>query len=77
VPNCTYGNVSVACTPDAKCPTTLGSTCTGTQKVRLCQANGDCTEPGANKCCTFAEGGGSLNFCANGIIAGFGGGKCM
>jgi hypothetical protein len=49
----------------------------GTKTVRLCKSNADCTEAGANQCCTFPGDGGSLTFCANLIVAGVGGGTCM
>jgi hypothetical protein len=47
--------------------------------VQLCAQTVDCANAGtaSNKCCTFTQDGGSLSFCANGIIAGFGGGTCM
>jgi hypothetical protein len=45
--------------------------------VRLCSVPGDCTESGANLCCKFSQGTGTLDFCANGIIAGIAGAQCM
>jgi hypothetical protein len=78
VPNCTTDPIMIACTPGSMCKTSLGMSCSGTQIVRLCTANSDCTESGANQCCTFSGGdGGSLSFCTNGLISAFGGGKCM
>jgi hypothetical protein len=77
-PNCTSGMITSVCQPPSHCITQLGSTCMGTQTVRICTTNADCLEKGANLCCTFSgDDGGSLTFCANGLIAGFGGGKCM
>jgi hypothetical protein len=77
-PNCTSGMITSVCQPPSHCITQLGSTCMGTQTVRICTSNADCAEKGANLCCTFGgDDGGSLTFCANGLIAGFGGGKCM
>jgi hypothetical protein len=78
-PACTTGTISIVCAPASSCATSLGSTCTGTQKVRLCTKNADCTESTDNLCCTFGGGsaGGTLSFCANTLIAVFGSGKCM
>ena len=77
-PNCTSGMITSVCQPPSACITQLGSMCSGTQTVRICTSNSDCMEKGANLCCTFSGGdGGSLTFCANGLVAGFGGGKCM
>jgi hypothetical protein len=53
--------------------------CTGTKKVTLCTVDGDCTNAGTgyNLCCTFgSDGGGSLSFCANDVVASGGGGTC-
>jgi hypothetical protein len=76
IPNCTQGQISSACDTSAHCPTNIGLSCTGTQTVRLCKTSADCTEPSYNMCCTFGQSGGSLSFCANGVIAGGGGGTC-
>jgi len=78
VPNCTTGNISTACSARSACKTSLGTTCSGTQTVRLCSTNTDCTESGDMQCCTFGgTDGGGLSFCANAFIAAFGGGVCM
>lgn len=77
IPNCTTGTVTSACKAPGACATSLGTGCSGTQTVRLCTKNADCTEPGDNLCCTFGDDAGAQTFCANGFVAGFGGGKCM
>lgn len=79
VPNCTTGGVMTKCTAESACATTLGTSCSGTQTVRLCASNSDCMgESNYNQCCTFSGGdGGSLSFCANSLIATFGGGSCQ
>lgn len=77
IPNCTTGTVSAVCAAPAACATALGTGCTGTQTVRLCTKNADCTEKGDNQCCTFGSDAGAQAFCANGLVAAFGGGKCM
>jgi hypothetical protein len=77
VPNCTTDPPKVACTSAASCATQLGTTCSGTQTVRLCAMPADCTEATANKCCTFKRDGGSLSFCASALVAGIAGGTCM
>ena len=77
IPNCTTGAISVACDGGSECATKTATSCSGTQVVRLCKQPADCTETGAPKCCTFTQDGGALSFCANGIIAGLGGGTCM
>ncbi len=77
VPNCT-GTPVVACTAPSACPTTIVSTsCTGTQTLRLCKTNADCTESTYDQCCTFTSSGGSLTFCANSTIGFLGGGNCQ
>jgi hypothetical protein len=77
-PNCTTGTITTVCKAATGCKTNLGSTCTGVQTVRLCTTNTDCAESADNKCCTFgSDDGGTLSFCANGLIGAFGGGKCM
>jgi hypothetical protein len=78
IPNCTTGAVSTVCTAPGSCKTNLGSTCSGTQTVRICTKPADCKESGANQCCKFSDSdGGSLTFCANGLVSALGGGKCM
>lgn len=79
VPNCTTGAIVTRCVDPSACTTALGSSCSGTQTVRLCAANADCTESTDNQCCTFGGSGdaGALSFCANSLVAAFGGGKCM
>ena len=56
-----------------------GLSCSGTQIVQLCTQNADCANAGSSytSCCTFTQDGGSLSFCANSVIAGFGGGTCL
>lgn len=77
-PNCTTGTIVTVCKAATSCKTSLGSTCTGVQTVRLCTSNADCTESADKNCCTFgSDDGGTLSFCANGLIGAFGGGKCM
>lgn len=77
-PNCTSGGVTVSCTSGSSCPTTLGSSCSGQQIVRLCRQNSDCTESSYGQCCTFpGQNGASLSFCANSLIATFANATCM
>lgn len=82
-PNCTTNPITISCAPACACGTQLGTTCSGTQTVRLCKTNMDCTEPGASHCCTFGGGGdagsdgGTLSFCANAFVGAFGGGTCQ
>ncbi len=88
-PNCTTNPITISCAAACACATQLGTTCSGTQTVRLCQTNMDCTEPGASHCCTFGGGGdagadgggdgggGTLSFCANAFVGAFGGGTCQ
>ena len=77
VPNCTTDPPVVACSSSASCPTTTGTTCSGSEIFRLCASNADCTESGNNECCTFSESGSSINFCSNAIVAAFAGATCM
>jgi hypothetical protein len=77
VPNCTPGAVKTDCETSMACPTTLSASCTGSQVVRLCKANSDCTEATNNQCCKFTSGGAVIHFCANSTLAGLGGGTCM
>jgi hypothetical protein len=82
VPNCTSDPIVVACEVATSCkthlPTSFLSCPPGTETVRLCKANSDCTETGYLHCCTFGGGdGGSLSFCANDIIGSGGGGTCQ
>jgi hypothetical protein len=78
VPNCTTGPISTVCAAASGCATKLGASCSGTQTVRLCTKNADCTESGDTSCCSFGDAdGGALSFCANGLIGALGGGTCM
>jgi hypothetical protein len=78
VPNCTTGGVSTVCAAPSACATKLGTSCSGTQTVRLCTKNADCAESADGSCCTFGDAdGGSLSFCANALVGAFGGGKCQ
>ncbi len=80
VPNCTTGTLTAVCKAKSACPTQLaGFSCSGTEQVQICSAPSDCTNAGSGNtlCCTFTNDAGSLSFCANGIIGGVGGGKCM
>jgi hypothetical protein len=83
VPNCTSDPIVVACEAANSCkthlPTSFLSCPPGTETVRLCKVNSDCTEAGYMHCCTFGGGdaGGSLSFCANDIIGAGGGGTCQ
>ncbi len=77
-PSCNSGGVTVMCTAGQSCPTTLGSSCTGTEVIRLCKQNTDCTEGNYGQCCTFpGMNGQSLSFCANSLIASFANATCM
>ncbi len=72
----------VACKAPTGCathlPTNPISCPKGTETVRLCKTNSDCSEAGYLHCCTFGGGdGGSLSFCANDIIGAGGGGTCQ
>lgn len=77
MPNCTTGTINVKCAAATDCKTSLGSSCTGTQTVRPCKTNGDCTEPNDDKCCTFGGTDGGISFCASALVGAFGGGKCQ
>jgi hypothetical protein len=84
VPNCASDPVVVNCTASASCATHLPTnplTCPkGTETVRLCKTNSDCTEAGYTLCCNFGGGGdagGSLQFCANNIIGLAAGATCQ
>jgi hypothetical protein len=68
----------VDCESSTACPTDLGTaSCSGTEVVRLCAKPADCTEANYAKCCTFSQGTGTLDFCANALVAGIAGAKCM
>jgi hypothetical protein len=55
------------CTAAAACPTTIPSSCTGTETVQLCQQMSDCTDATYKKCCTFS--GSTLTFCVDSTTA--------
>jgi len=83
-PACKIVGISTSCTTGAACPTniTAQSTCNGTDQVRACATNADCTEAQYNKCCTFKLGGdaggdGGVSFCLNNQLAQLGGGTCQ
>jgi hypothetical protein len=71
----------VACTASSGCathlPTSVFSCPKGTETVRLCQTNADCTESGYTECCNFGGDGGTLQFCANSLIAFAAGATCQ
>jgi hypothetical protein len=76
VPNCTAGDVHVACEAAAGCATSLPASCMSTDVVRYCKANADCTEPAHNQCCAFTQNGSTVHFCVSAVEATFGGGTC-
>jgi hypothetical protein len=74
-PACDVSSITTTCA--AQCATMLPFSCTGTDTVRLCNQNTDCTEQGYDKCCTFQTGGQSVTFCANQGIATSAGATCL
>ncbi len=77
IPNCSTSAVKTDCETSQMCATQLNATCSGSQVVRLCRANSDCTEPSYNQCCAFTSGGSTIHFCATSGLATLGGGTCM
>jgi hypothetical protein len=73
--NCNFTGVSTACSAPSGCATSVSFSC-GTDTVRLCTSNTECTEQTYNKCCSVAQGDASIHFCANTIIANAAGGSC-
>lgn len=76
IPSCSFDQASTACTAPGTCPTTISTSSCGTDKVRLCAADTECTEKGSSilntydKCCSTAYGdAGRVHFCANTTIA--------
>ncbi len=82
-PGCSFDTASTACTAPGTCPTTIGTQSCGTDKVRLCESDTECTEDGGNvlntynKCCStaFGDAGARVHFCGNTTLAGVSGGK--
>jgi hypothetical protein len=73
-PTCLLDEVSSTCTTEAACPTSLQPFCGGSERVRMCDQNADCTESAYDKCCTFQIPGRpnsptSMVFCASQSMA--------
>jgi hypothetical protein len=80
VQNCTFSSVTTDCKSANSCPTSVlaSISCTGTDQVRLCTQNADCTEQQYNKCCTVKQGdAGGVSICLNTQLAGQVGGTCQ
>ncbi len=77
--NCKISSATTSCKTSQACPTNVTGqvTCTGTDQVRLCTQNTDCTEVNNNKCCTFKQGDAGVSFCLNQQEANLGGGTCL
>jgi hypothetical protein len=82
-PSCSFDQASTACAGPSTCPTTIGTSSCGTDKVRLCESDTECTENTGNplssytKCCStaFGDAGMRVHFCGNTTIASISGGK--
>jgi hypothetical protein len=75
-PTCSFASATTACEAPSACPTTFDTMGCGSDTVRLCTVNGDCTENTYNKCCSFKYQDASVHFCANQGIASIAGGTC-
>lgn len=75
-PNCSFNSASTTCDAPSACATKIGLQSCGTDTVRLCSADSECTEQGGQsfttytKCCsTQYQDAGRVHFCANTTIA--------
>jgi hypothetical protein len=75
-PKCTPTSLGATCTSAADCSTHLGTSCSDTTTVQLCQVMSDCHDPTDNECCTFTSGSASLTFCIDSGTASLGGATC-
>jgi hypothetical protein len=75
--SCTLDADTVACVSTSTCPTTVVPTC-GTDILRRCTANADCTEPSYPRCCTIPAGdASSREICLTQQLASLVGGTCL
>jgi hypothetical protein len=77
LPACMTAAIDISCKADSQCPTQLSLSCTGSDTLRLCTANSDCTEASYDKCCSFPLGGSAMRFCSSEAIAQIVGGSCL
>lgn len=74
-PNCAFNAASTTCAAPSACATSIGLQSCGTDTVRLCSADSECTEMGTsfttyNKCCSATyQDAGRVHFCSNTTIA--------
>jgi hypothetical protein len=70
-PYCPMLGASASC--KASCPANVPLQCPANAQVRLCHASSDCAgDPsGFTICCEFAQGGSTVTFCANTMLAAF------
>jgi len=77
--NCKIASAQTQCATANTCATNVGASlqCSGTDTVRLCSSNTDCTEQAYNQCCTFKQGDAGVSFCLNQEFASQAGGTCQ
>jgi hypothetical protein len=80
-PQCSFNSASTVCQAPGACPTNVNLQSCGTDQVRLCESDTECTENGGNltntynKCCsTQYQDAGRVHFCASTTIATVSGG---
>jgi hypothetical protein len=73
-PNCQVKTVTSQCT--ASCTTSFDFQKCGTDTVRLCASNQECTEQAYNRCCKYSYADASISICTNLALADASGGVC-
>jgi hypothetical protein len=75
-PQCSFNAASTVCQTPGACPTNVSLQSCGTDQVRLCESDKECTENGGNltntfdKCCsTQYQDAGRVHFCGSTTIA--------
>jgi hypothetical protein len=71
-PYCTITSITAYC--GGTCPSSLGATCTSTEKLQVCASAADCAgNSSATQCCSLD----GYSACVSSLVAGLGGLTCM